>query len=87
METINPETQTEVPKSILEQTNDAIKKLEEQNERMENNISTLANEKLSGTSGGHIEPTPIPKLTAIEYANKFMKGEVNPLKDDGISIN
>ena len=29
----------------------------------------------------------VPELTDEEYTNKFLKGEVNPLGEDGISIN
>ena len=42
---------------------------------------------LSGSSGGHVEPIPDPVISNKEYADKLLKGEVNPLKEDDISIN
>lgn len=42
---------------------------------------------LGGESGGKVEATPEVKLTDVEYAEKFMKGEANPLGEDDISIN
>ncbi len=40
--------------------------------------------------GGHTvasgEPKKEEKLSDEEYADKFMKGEVNPLKEDGIEL-
>jgi hypothetical protein len=50
-------------------------------------LKARAEQLLSGTSGGHIEAQPAPRLTNKEYAAKLMRGEVNPLKEDGISIN
>lgn len=46
-----------------------------------------ANVMLGGDSGGRVEPVAVPKDTNLEYTDKFMKGEVNPLEADGISIN
>lgn len=46
-----------------------------------------ANNTLGGSTGGRVEPKPEKPLTDIEYANKFMRGEANPLKEDDISIN
>ena len=31
---------------------------------------------LSGTAGGHVEPTPAPVETPKEYSDKVMKGEI-----------
>ena len=66
-------------------------KLKEENDNLEREMERaqkIRNEALlAGTSGGHVEPEPEPKLTNIEYADKFMRGEANPLKEDDISIN
>jgi len=59
-------------------------RLEAANEKA---LKIQADNLLSGTSGGHIEAQPAPRLTNKEYAAKLMRGEVNPLKEDGISIN
>lgn len=69
-------------KSILEQTNEAIKKLEEQNDRMEKNITELANEKLSGTTGGAVEAVPVKEDTPEEYAQKVMGGQIGTEKEE-----
>jgi hypothetical protein len=41
---------------------------------------------LSGSAGGRVEPKAPEKISNIEYANKLMRGEVNPLKEDGIHL-
>ncbi len=41
---------------------------------------------LAGDTGGRVGSTPPKKDTDEEYANKFKKGEVNPLKEDGIEL-
>jgi len=66
-------------------------KLKAENDALEVELiraQKIRNEALmAGTSGGRVEPTPAPRLTNVEYANKLMRGEVNPLKEDDISIN
>lgn len=42
---------------------------------------------LSGNTGGKVEPVAPIEVPDDDYANKFMKGEVDPLTEDGISIN
>ena len=46
-----------------------------------------ANQMLAGNAGGHTEPTTPPVISDTELADKFMKGETDPLSDDGISLN
>ena len=46
-----------------------------------------ANQRLAGTTGGKVEVKEPEKLSDSDYADKFMKGEANPLGEDGISIN
>lgn len=46
-----------------------------------------AEKMVGGQSDAGIEKgTEEEKLTDVEYADKFMKGEVNPMKEDDISI-
>jgi len=42
---------------------------------------------LGSTAGQPVKIEPPKQISNIEYANKLMKGEVNPLKEDDISIN
>lgn len=72
----------EKPKSILEQTNEAIKRLEEQNERMEKNIRELANEKLAGTSGEKVEVEPKKEISPEDYSKKALAGEIGDDKEE-----
>ena len=64
-------------------------KLKAENDALEAELiraQKIRNEALmAGTAGGRVEPTPAPKLTNVEYANKLLRGEVNPMKEDGIS--
>ena len=45
-----------------------------------------AEKQLAGTTGGNVVPAEPVKLTDDEYTNKFMKGEVDPLTEDDITI-
>ena len=58
---------------------DATEEAKEQNDRKE---KLQANELLSSTAGGHVEAVPAKEETDEEYTEKFMKGEVNPMKND-----
>ena len=54
----------------------AIQRFKEENERLEENI---AQAKLGGfTSSGQNAPAKPKELTAAEYADKVMKGEIKP---------
>ena len=66
--------------AIVTRQEAANKKTEELLERQE---KLFANQRLAGTGGGHIETEP-KKLTDIEYAESLQKGEVNPMKEDGL---
>lgn len=79
------ETKQEEPKkemSILEQTNEAIKKLEEQNARMEKNIKELAEEKLAGTTGERVEPEPKKEVNPVDYSKQALAGEIGDGKEE-----
>ena len=66
-------------KKTVEELNKATAEMKKERAKMEKVSSDLA---LQGK--GLITKTPPPKATDEEYADKFLKGEVNPLKDDGI---
>jgi len=87
---VSPEAEPEVKKELpavkaareqAERIEAANKKTEELLERQEN---LLAQQSLGGqTETG----APMPKAAPIsdkEYAEKIMRGEANPLKDDGL---
>lgn len=77
--------------SLLDETKQAIEELRREKEeisKIKDELQKLRSEQLlSGSSGGHVQPEPKPVITNREYAEKMMRGEVNPLKEDGISIN
>ena len=87
----NPTPEENKPLTLYEKTEAIVTRQEEANKKTEELLTrqeTLhANERLAGTSGGRVEPKEPEKLSDDDYANKFMKGEVNPLADDDISIN
>ena len=66
-------------------------KLKAENDNLESELiraQKIRNDSLlAGTAGGQVKPEPVPELTDIEYADKFMRGEADPLGEDGISIN
>jgi len=63
-----------------------LQKLREENDELEKEIRRAQKMRtealLAGTAGGRIEGQP-KEITPKEYANKLLKGQVNPLKDDG----
>ena len=75
----------------VERAEQAVKRMEEAEARIDEKIAKLAELQadriLAGTAGGRVEPQAPKKMSNVEYANKLMRGEVNPLKDDDISIN
>jgi len=79
------------PASLYDKTEAVVTRLEEANKKTEELLArqeTLhANQRLAGTTGGNVEPQEPPKLTDEEYADKLMKGQVNPLGEDDISLN
>ena len=78
------------PTSIYDKTEAIVKRQEEANKKTEELLAkqeTLhANQRLAGTTGGNVEPKEPAKLSDEDYANKLKTGEVNPMKEDGISI-
>ena len=85
------DTSSEQPSSLYDKTEAIVQRQEAANKKTEELLArqeTLhANQRLAGTTGGAVEPVPEAKLTNTEYADKLMKGEVDPLGEDGISIN
>ena len=86
-----PTEESDKPISLYDKTERIVTRQEEANKKTEELLkrqeTLFANQRLAGTTGGKVEPTTPPKLTDTEYADKFMKGEVNPMKEDDISIN
>ena len=65
-------------------------KLKEENDNLEKELirqQKIRNEMLlAGTGGGHVEPEPKKPLTDLEYSEALERGEVNPMKEDGIKF-
>lgn len=73
---------------LIDEANEAAKRLEEANARKE---ELLAREEeieykktLGGKSKAGTEPEKPKELTDTEYAEALERGEVNPLKEDGL---
>lgn len=90
VEADTPKEEPNKPVSLYDKTEAIVTRQEEANKKTEELLKrqeTLhANQRLAGTPGGKVEPTPPPQPTNEEYADKLMKGEVNPLKEDGIEF-
>lgn len=85
----NPEgTETNSTDSLFDKTNAATDRLEaankEKKELLEREETLYAKKKLGGQSEGEEKPEPPKKLTDTEYAEALQRGEVNPLKEDGL---
>jgi len=61
---------------------DAAKQLKEQNDRTER---LLMETKLSGKSEAGIKAEKPKPMSEVEYAEAMQRGEVDPLRDDGIT--
>lgn len=72
---------------LIDKANTAAEKLAIDLKKYETLISrheeVIAKELLSGRADAGTLPPKEKPLTEEEYANKMMKGEVNPLKEDG----
>jgi hypothetical protein len=87
------EPKTEEPKeealSIVDEAKKVRDEIKAENDRREEilqNEQKLRSEQLlAGTGGGNVPPEKPKKLTDEEYAEAMDRGEVNPLKDDGIT--
>ena len=79
------------PTSLYDKTEAIVTRQEEANKKTEELLGrqeTLhANQRLAGTSGGQVIPKETEQISDKEYADKFIKGEANPLAEDGISLN
>ena len=76
--------------TLYERTNKATERQEAANKKTEDLLKRqeehYEKQKLGGLSTGAQEPPKEAVVSDEEYADKFMKGEVNPLSEDGISI-
>ena len=70
----------EEARSIRDEIVKARDELKEQN-KIQQNLQAEA--MLSGSGGGHVEVKPPKKLTDIQYAEAYERGEVNPMSKDG----
>ena len=86
-EEVKAEVKTEEP-TLLDKAEQAALRMKEENDRFEQLLirqeKAKVKETFQGTSQGRVEPEPPKQLTAIEYAKALDRGEVNPLKDDGL---
>lgn len=79
-EEIKEELQEPKPKSILEETKEAIAELKKEREEMgkiKEELQQLRSDQLlSGTAGGRVEPEPPKEMSDLEYSKKAMAGEL-----------
>lgn len=72
---------------LIDGANVAAQRLEEANKRMEENLARqeqlMASNALGGVTDAGQKPAEKKKLTDDEYGAALMKGDVNPLVDDG----
>jgi len=77
--------------SIIDEAKKVRDEIRSENDRrvqmLEREEKMQAERMLGSSAGAQVPIMPAPKLSNVEYANKFMRGEVNPFKEDGISIN
>ncbi len=91
-----PEKVNEVPKeapkeeetkSLLQQTNEAVTRLEEANKvkegLLEREEKLQSDTMLGGISSAGQAPPKKEKLNDIAYAEALVRGEVNPFQEDG----
>ena len=75
-------------KSPVEEAKETIENLKKENERMEINIAKMEADKietmLSGKAEAGIVPPKKEKLSDEDYSEALLRGEVNPLAEDGI---
>ncbi len=73
---------------LLKEARKAREELEKQNDRkeklLEREEQMMIRQALSGKGDAGTEPVKPKKLTDTEYAEALEKGEVNPLKEDGL---
>jgi len=87
----NPVPESVKDNSVLGKTTAMVERAEKANkefsELLDRRDKIAAENMLAGTAGGHVEPEKEKPISDVEYANKFMSGEANPLEEDDISIN
>ena len=85
-----PKEEPDKSLSLYDKTEKIVSRQEEANKKTEELLkrqeTLYANQRLAGTTGGNVVKQSEKRLTDEEYADKFMKGEADPLTDDGISI-
>ena len=70
--------------ALITEEKELLKKREEIITREE---TLFANQRLAGTTGGNVVPKEPEQISDSDYADKLMRGEANPLEEDGISLN
>ena len=89
-ETNKPVETPKEPISLYDKTEKIVAEdkanLKKREELIEREETLHANQRLAGTTGGHVEPTPAPVVTNDELATKMLKGEIDPLTEDGIGL-
>ena len=73
----------EEAKLIRDEIVKAKEELKAENERQE---KIRAENLLGSSAGGHVEPVKAKPLTDVEYSEALERGEVNPMKEDGINF-
>jgi len=90
-ETDTPVETPKEPVSLYDKTEAIVTRQEEANKKAEEILDRQeklhANQRLAGTTGGQVVVKEPEKLSDKDYADKFMKGEADPLGEDGISLN
>ena len=88
--TVKPAEQVDQPQQQPSLVLDAVKAAEEMKKQVElmkaehdRADKRFALQQLGGTAEAGIPPVPAKIDTPIEYADKLLKGEVNPFKEDG----
>jgi len=75
--------------TIVEQANAAAERLEAANKKQEELLNKqeafYVKQQYSGKSEGAIVPEAPKAMTDTEYAEALERGEVNPMKEDGIN--
>ena len=87
-----PNTDTpQTPTSLYDKTEAIVTRQEAANkeakEILDRQETLHANQRLAGTTGGQVVPEKPEQISDSDYADKLMKGEANPLGEDGISLN
>lgn len=90
-ETPEEESSDTPKKSEVEKVNSEYDQLKEANDKVEAELlrteQLKAKARLGGQSEAGQKPAKEEIISNTDYADKLMKGEVDPMTEDGISIN